>query len=263
VASKEDWYSVLGVGANADLRTIKAAYRQRAWDCHPDRTGGVEANAAFQRLSEAYTVLSSADRRAAYDRARQTRSPPVRSSELGPIRCSECGKVTAQPRLLVFQQVRSFLFWSGTVRVEGVFCAPCARRSALQASLVSGLAGWWSVPWGPSLTVSAILANARGGLRHAETDQRLVLLNSRAFMARDRALLAYALAQQVGASASGAIGAEANRLAAQLKAQGLPAFIPPLKDPWALRRSDLATHAAIACGAPFALLLAGLVWLAN
>ena len=53
-----DYYELLGVPRNADERTIKAAYRKAAMDCHPDRHGGcTDKEAHFKALNEAYDCL--------------------------------------------------------------------------------------------------------------------------------------------------------------------------------------------------------------
>ncbi len=67
--SARDYYEVLGVERDADARAIKAAYRKLAVRFHPDRNpGDAEAEAKFKEASEAYAVLSDADKRARYDR---------------------------------------------------------------------------------------------------------------------------------------------------------------------------------------------------
>lgn len=65
---KRDYYEVLGVDRNADDATLKKAYRQLAKKYHPDmHPGDKEAEAKFKEASEAYAVLSDADKRRQYD----------------------------------------------------------------------------------------------------------------------------------------------------------------------------------------------------
>ena len=66
--AKRDYYEVLGVSKDADDATIKKAYRQLAKKYHPDMNpGDKEAEIKFKEASEAYAVLSDADKRRQYD----------------------------------------------------------------------------------------------------------------------------------------------------------------------------------------------------
>ncbi|MCC4263670.1 molecular chaperone DnaJ [Oceanimonas baumannii] len=66
--SKRDYYEVLGVSKGADEREIKKAYKRMAMKYHPDRNKD-DADAAdkFKEATEAYEVLTDAQKRAAYD----------------------------------------------------------------------------------------------------------------------------------------------------------------------------------------------------
>jgi len=67
--SKADYYEVLGVSRDASEQELKSAYRKLALKYHPDRNPGDHAaEEKFKEASEAYQVLSDADKRAAYDR---------------------------------------------------------------------------------------------------------------------------------------------------------------------------------------------------
>ncbi|HEX8710678.1 MAG TPA: molecular chaperone DnaJ [Terracidiphilus sp.] len=67
--SKADYYEVLGVSRDASEQELKSAYRKQALKYHPDRNpGDHSAEEKFKQASEAYQVLSDADKRAAYDR---------------------------------------------------------------------------------------------------------------------------------------------------------------------------------------------------
>jgi len=67
--SKRDYYEVLGVGREAGDQEIKAAYRELAKRYHPDRNpDDPSAEEKFKEASEAYSVLSDTQKRAAYDR---------------------------------------------------------------------------------------------------------------------------------------------------------------------------------------------------
>ena len=69
MATKRDYYEVLGVNRDADEEAIKKAYRRLAMKHHPDRNAGDKsAEEKFKEAKEAYEILSDADKRAAYDR---------------------------------------------------------------------------------------------------------------------------------------------------------------------------------------------------
>lgn len=67
---KRDYYEVLGIARNASEDDIKKAYRRAALQWHPDRNpdNKHEAEERFKKLTEAYSVLADAQKRAAYDR---------------------------------------------------------------------------------------------------------------------------------------------------------------------------------------------------
>lgn len=68
MADKRDYYEVLGVGRNASPDEIKKAYRKLALKYHPDRNqGDKSAEDKFKEATEAYEVLSNAEKRRSYD----------------------------------------------------------------------------------------------------------------------------------------------------------------------------------------------------
>ena len=68
MADKRDYYEVLGVSKTASESELKSAYRKLAKKYHPDvNPGDKEAEAKFKEATEAYSVLSDADKRRQYD----------------------------------------------------------------------------------------------------------------------------------------------------------------------------------------------------
>ena len=70
MASKRDYYEILGVPRNASPEEIKKAYRRLAKKYHPDLNpdNKEEATEKFKEISEAYEVLMDPEKRALYDR---------------------------------------------------------------------------------------------------------------------------------------------------------------------------------------------------
>lgn len=70
MATKRDYYEILGIQKNAGLEEIKKAYRELALRFHPDRVPHEqkkEAEEKFKEISEAYAVLSDPQKRGLYD----------------------------------------------------------------------------------------------------------------------------------------------------------------------------------------------------
>lgn len=69
MSEKRDFYEVLGVERSSGDDDIRRAYRKLALKYHPDRNpDNPEAETRFKEATEAFTVLSDAEKRATYDR---------------------------------------------------------------------------------------------------------------------------------------------------------------------------------------------------
>ncbi len=67
MATKRDYYDILGVGKSVPLGEIKRAYRKLALKYHPDKNNSPDAAEQFKEVNEAYEVLSNSKKREAYD----------------------------------------------------------------------------------------------------------------------------------------------------------------------------------------------------
>lgn len=69
MATKRDYYEILGVSKTASADEIKKAYRKKAIQYHPDKNpDNKEAEEKFKEAAEAYEILSDEQKRAKYDR---------------------------------------------------------------------------------------------------------------------------------------------------------------------------------------------------
>jgi curved DNA-binding protein len=71
----KDYYKVMGVAREATEAQIKQAYRKLARKYHPDVSKEKDAEARFKEVGEAYEVLKSPEKRAAYDQLGQNHRP--------------------------------------------------------------------------------------------------------------------------------------------------------------------------------------------
>jgi molecular chaperone DnaJ len=67
MATKRDYYEILGVDKKASIDDIKLSYRKLAMQYHPDKNKALDAEDKFKEISEAYAVLSDQGKRQQYD----------------------------------------------------------------------------------------------------------------------------------------------------------------------------------------------------
>jgi len=177
-ADSRGYYRTLGVNTSATQEQIKQAYRDLAKRCHPDLNRGQDTTAIFQKINEAYSVLSDPEQRRNYDlsgepiasgtrsqssQTRASRSTSYeRQPEIEPYHCVDCGCVSPRLRHILYTQVVSFLLGSHKTNIWGIFCEECASKRLNKASLITGAFGWMSVP-GMFYTAHALGRNLTGG----------------------------------------------------------------------------------------------------
>ena len=70
--AQKDYYKTLGIDKSADAKQIRNAYRELAFQYHPDRNReNPEASERMKLVNEAYAVLSDPSKRNEYDSLRQ------------------------------------------------------------------------------------------------------------------------------------------------------------------------------------------------
>ena len=67
MATKRDYYDILGISKTSSQAEIKSAYRKMALKFHPDKNKEKDAEAKFKEINEAYQVLSDDQKRQTYD----------------------------------------------------------------------------------------------------------------------------------------------------------------------------------------------------
>lgn len=80
-AAKNDNYEILGVSPDATPQDIKKAYHKTSLEVHPDKDPkNTKATANFQKVDEAYKVLSDPAQRQSFDNAQKTSQTPSSTS---------------------------------------------------------------------------------------------------------------------------------------------------------------------------------------
>ena len=85
MASKRDYYEILGVQRSATADELKKAFRKLAMQLHPDKNpGDKKAEEKFKELNEAYETLSEPEKRQMYDQFGHSGAQGFRPGAGGP-----------------------------------------------------------------------------------------------------------------------------------------------------------------------------------
>jgi hypothetical protein len=223
------YYQILGISQTASAAEIKAAFRRKAMEYHPDRCALPNATELFQKVNAAYSVLSDPESRGRYDTSKVETTDSARTATQNtaaprgpdPICCSVCGNVSAQPRYVIFYRVVSLLFVTSRNPIQGIYCNKCAEKASLKATAFTWLLGWWGFPWGPIFTVHALFVNMFGGKRPIDINARVLAHQAWYLASIGRMDVARAVAEQALALAlkiSPKVDEDGARLRAQLDA---------------------------------------------
>lgn len=159
------YYKTLNIAPSATLDDVKAAYKKRAKELHPDINKNKDSTAEFQKLQEAYSALSDPVRRKNYDNNIPEPVNETKSSAQAPVECDCCGCVTAQPRFVYYARVIAIIYASFRNDYFGVFCARCACKKLFWNSLITGACGWLGLH-GFFWSIRALAINIQGGLKN-------------------------------------------------------------------------------------------------
>lgn len=179
----KDYYDILGVSKTAGTDEIKKAYRNLAFQYHPDRNPNDKAaEERFKEISMAYEVLSDANKRAAYDASGgYTHSQYTESSAY---RWQQAQQSNENP----FMDEEAFWRWfSGSARYQrteqphysadfkatrkGVKITRTDLLISLLGKIGQIIAGMflfkimlWFFPFGPLISIGLIISGATGAL---------------------------------------------------------------------------------------------------
>ena len=169
-----EYYRILQVSSNADVDTIKQAYRDLAKRWHPDYNSTTEATDVFQKISVAYEVLENKQSRLIYDIMSlvydKDTYPDI--AAITPIQDNDEG---TDIRVVKLQEVISWIINYKIINVTKVVNFNNAIKLNSKISLINWFLGWWH-PKGFIKNIKAIKNNFKSPL--AQKDSLKVLLHN-------------------------------------------------------------------------------------
>ena len=176
-----EYYQVLEVSPDADARTIKLSYRDRAKEWHPDYNKAENAMEHFQKISVAYDVLQDEEKRLTYDLLACVYGKDD-FPQMDALSIFKDRMEAENPDVRVFdlRYVTGRLI-KCTDREERLICSEKqAFNEILKCSLVNWLAGWWGIK-AFAANCRAIAANFRKTGSNRQDNLTLLLHNALAY----------------------------------------------------------------------------------
>lgn len=201
-----NYYEILGVSKDCSQAELRAAYRERARELHPDVNRAPDATERMAEVNAAYSVLKAPAKRFEYDQQlefQKYETPDVdqhedrpRETALEPIVCERCGAMNETLSVVGFDYVVSVLILSWRGRNGGVYCDKCRTKLSLLYTLEVLFFGWWGVPFGALWSIAAIFRNVRGGVRPPQPNAQLQAYLAGFFVSIGQFGLAFACAKR-------------------------------------------------------------------
>lgn len=168
---KKGYYKILGISISASNDEIRKAFKEKAHEMHPDKNKDRDTTKDFQFLNEAYNTLINPLLRATYDTSNIV---VEENNSNSPIKCFFCNKVTAQPRYVVFYEVKSFILLTTSNTTQGIFCPDCAEKKVIKPTIITWLLGWWGFPFGILFSLYALGINLIGGKKPKDINYNIL-----------------------------------------------------------------------------------------
>lgn len=90
--------------------------------------------------------------------------------------CPNCSNNSAPLNAVLASRAISFIVMTSYDRTPVIACVQCLEKRINKASIISALAGWWGIPWGPIRTIQALVQNQgqKGEIGRATPTEALV-----------------------------------------------------------------------------------------
>lgn len=190
------YYKVLEVLPDAPLSLIKRQYYDRAKYWHPDHNKDANAVEIFQKISVAYNLLKSPEKRLRYDLlsiAYNEKDFPDMDS-LNAYK-NQKGKDDAALRVLKQRRITAFFSGFNKKETKDICNYTEAKDMVLSTSVSNWLRGWWGIKAFRE-NLAALKFNYNSVQANDEDNLKLLVHNAVAYECADRKELAWIYAKQ-------------------------------------------------------------------